>query len=518
MIITRTTLGMASRQTLANLESIQQRRRRSTDQISTGLRVRLPSDSPAEAGAVVRTRSDLRSLAQFRSNIQSVQEQLQGADQVLNQATDVLIRAHTLASQGANFTQNAATRTSVAIEVDALIRHLVTLANTSQGGKFLFAGLLEEIQPFVLDYTQTDGVRYRGDDGRRSIAFPGGTEAQVSLDGRTAFLNPENFTGSGRTAGALGPATPYPPVGVGIKFSDGLNGDLFADLPSFFVASAPPTVPAAGNQITVSFTSTDGLISTSILATMAGGETTAGIAAALNAQVALNPALAGRVTFSDQGGNLKLVESDTVGVGFTFTSSATGGLVTGLESGGLVGGLSAQEIAAALNARVALNPSLTAALVRFSAVGGQVQVDGDVNFTITVVDFARGTGFVSGLAGKHPIGGLSSANVFRILNDLRKTLLADDVNGIKATLEGIGRAVQHFSNLQGFYGAAQRQTLIGIDSINQFELLNQEKLSHLQDADLAKAISELTQADVNEEATLRVAGRQPGPSLFDFLA
>ena len=91
--------------------------------------------------------------------------------------------------------------------------------------------------------------------------------------------------------------------------------------------------------------------------------------------------LNGKVSFSDEGGNLKLVVSDTAGQGFTFTSSNTGTVVTGLEPGGTVGGHSAAEIAVALNAQVALNQTLVDAGVSFTAQGGEVRVEGTQKLT-----------------------------------------------------------------------------------------------------------------------------------------
>lgn len=514
----RTTLTLANRQSLANLESIRSRRQRATDEVSTGLRVRRPSDGPVEAGGIVRTLSTLESLAQFQTSLQSVGDQLRTADTVLGQAVDLMTRANSLASQAANFNQTPQTRAGIATEIDGIIQNLITIANTEFAGKFLFAGLAEDTRPFLPDASSPDGVVYRGDTGHRAVAFPGGTQSQSSLDGQTIFLAPDVFLGSGRTAGSTGAVTPNPPVGVGISFGGGLNATIYADLPSFFVAAAPPTVPLAGDQITVSFAATDGSLGGGITATLAGGETTAQIAAALNVQVAATPQLAGKFTFLDQGGNLKLVESDTAGVGFNFTASATGGLVTGLESGGTIGGLSAQEIAAALNAQVALEPALRSARVQFTAVNGEVQLDSDVDTTFTAVDFARGTGFVSGLAGDHQVGGVTSVNVFRVLTELHAALVANDVDGIKNTLDGLGRAVAHLSTAQGFYGSTGGQIRSALDSVNQFDLVNKEKLGSLRDADLTHSISDLTQAQVNEEATLRVMASQPGRNLFDFLA
>ncbi len=519
MILSRTTLTMGSRQSIENLEAIRLRRQRAVEELSSGLRVRSPSDGPLESAGIVQVESDLSALDQLRANLQTAGEQLRTADSALDQAIDLVTRAKTLASQGSNFNQTAATRAAMASEVEGLMQGLVSIANTALGGKFLFAGSSEDVQPFIPDSSIPEGVIYRGDQARRAIAFPGGVESPIGLDGRAIFLNPDSFRGSGRTAGTAGSATPAPPVGVGVRFADGLNGSITANLASFFVAAAPPTAPAPGDQVTVNFTSTDGSITASILtAPFAGGETTAQIAAALNAQIAATPALAGKLTFSDQGGNLKLVESDTVGVGFTFTSSSTGTLVTGLEPGGSIGGLSGQEIAAALNAQVALDPALRSANVRFSAVGGEVEVDGDVDFTFTAVDFARGTGFLSGLAGQHAVGGLDSANVFRALKDLRGALLTNNADAIRGTIDVLERSVRHLSNVQAFYGAAEQQARSALDSIAKVGLANQQRLSALQDADLVAAASALGQAQVAEQAALQVAAQQNRRSLFDFLA
>ncbi len=215
--------------------------------------------------------------------------------------------------------------------------------------------------------------------------------------------------GSGRTAGTTGSATPSPPVSVQVDFSGGLTGSISADLDSFFVASAAPSGIGAGDTVSVTFVSKDGSINESITtAGLTGSEDTAAVALALNTQISANANLAGKLTFSDEGGNLKLVVSDTAGTGFDFTSSSTGTTVSGLESGGAVGGHSAAEIAAALNAQIALDQTLADAGVLFTAVNGEVQINGDQAFDATVTDTAQGTGFVSGLAGAHSVAGFAN--------------------------------------------------------------------------------------------------------------
>ena len=237
----------------------------------------------------------------------------------------------------------------------------------------------------------------------------------------TIGSNVEDFdllaTGSGRTAGTTGSATPSPPVSVAVTFANGLSGSITANLNSFFVGSADVAGASAGDTVTVNFVSADSSINTGITTdALAGGEDATALASLLNAKIALNADLNGKVSFSAAGGKLKLVESDTVGQGFTFTSSSTGTITTGLEAGGAIGGESAQEIAAALNAQVALNSTLTAAGVSFSATGGQVKATANAGkqFTFTATDSAQGTGFVSGLAGKTRVVGYANT-----LNGLR---------------------------------------------------------------------------------------------------
>ncbi len=217
--------------------------------------------------------------------------------------------------------------------------------------------------------------------------------------------------GSGRTAGTTGSSTPASPVAVAVTFAHGLSGSITANLNSFFVGTAAVAGAGAGDTVTVNFVSADATINTGITTdALTGGEDATALAAALNAKITANADLNGKVSFTAVDGKLKLVEADTVGQGFTFTSSSTGTVATGLDGGGTIGGHSAQEIAAALNAQVALSSSLTAAGVSFTAVGGQVKAGAGAGeqFTFTATDSAQSTGFVSGLAGKTRVVGYAN--------------------------------------------------------------------------------------------------------------
>ncbi len=240
------------------------------------------------------------------------------------------------------------------------------------------------------------------------------------------------FEGAGRTAGTAGAATPAPPVSVDVTFSGGLSGSISATLDSFFVGAAPPTAPATGDTITLRFTSADGSIDRTLTtAPLLGGESVADLATRINDQLALDPDLAGLVQASDAGGSLKLRLSDAAGQGFSFTAQTSNPAFTsGLEPGGDLGGQSAEEIAAALNAQVALDPNLAAAGVRFAAVNGELRLDADVAFSFAVTDNdPAATGFASGLDGVTDTAGGANAAATLTVVDLNPAQIAAGAPG-----------------------------------------------------------------------------------------
>ncbi|HYM11183.1 MAG TPA: flagellar filament capping protein FliD [Bryobacterales bacterium] len=271
--------------------------------------------------------------------------------------------------------------------------------------------------PSALNYTLNVVSAAAAAQASTNLALPDSTTTAPRANGLytlTLGSNTQAFdllaTGSGRTAGTTGTATPSPPASVAVSFASGLAGSITANLNSFFVGNATVGGASAGDTVTVNFTSADSTINTGVTAVLAGGEDATALAGELNAQITGNASLNGKVSFSAVNGQLKLTESDTVGQGFTFTAGHTGTVTTGIESGGTIGGESAQEIAAALNAQVALNSTLHAAGVTFSNNGGQVQATAAAGkqFTFTATDIAQGTGFVSGLAGRTRVVGFAN--------------------------------------------------------------------------------------------------------------
>jgi len=245
--------------------------------------------------------------------------------------------------------------------------------------------------------------------------------------GKALFTYKETAaTGFGRTTGNTGAATTAPPSQVQVDFTGPFTVSITATLDSFVAGTTPPGVAAPGDTFSLRFISADGALNRTVTTSpLLGGETAADLATRINDQIALDPQLAGLVNVADAGGTLKLTLSETAGQGFSFTASTAGsGFLTGLEPRGPLGGQSAEEIAASLNAEIANQPDLVAAAVRFTAINGELRLDGDAPFDYTVTDIdPSATGFASGLHGAGSAGGLGVAGTLAI-SDLRPVQLA----------------------------------------------------------------------------------------------
>ncbi len=328
-------------------------------------------------------------------------------------------------------------------------------------------------------------------------------------------------TGSGRTAGLTGTATPGTAPSVTVTFAGDVNGVVTASLDTFVAGAAPPTASSAGDTVTLHLTSADGAIDRTITtAPLTGSETAADLAARLNDGLALDPQLAGLVTVSVAGGALKVTLDEQAGQGFTLEASTSNpGFTTGLEAGGALGGQSAEEIAAALNAQVALQQDLTDAGIRFAAVGGEIRLDGDVKFDYTAADSdPDGTGFASGLDGAAGSAGGGGAAGTLEITGIRAAQLAaaaatapggnQNANALLALADA---GLLDGSTFNEFYshtvtdlGEAGAQTLAQADTQEQVTAAAEGLRDSLSAVDLNEEAVELTKFEEGYSAMLRV--------------
>jgi len=172
---------------LAAIEQLQQEQNTAALELSTGSKINKPSDDPAGAAEMVQINELSTQVDSFQQSIGSINGLMSTADSTLSSVTTALQRAISLGVEGANGTLNDSDRAAIAAELSGIQSELISLANVSYQGQFIFAGTAQT-QPFVADSSSSSGVDYKGNPDTNQVAIGAGFNLQVNLPGSQVFL------------------------------------------------------------------------------------------------------------------------------------------------------------------------------------------------------------------------------------------------------------------------------------------------------------------------------------------
>ncbi len=187
MLVDNLRLNIAQNaETLADLQT----------QLSSGKRLRKPSDDPQELSRALSVKSSIDQNNQYQRNISTARSWLEAADSNLNQLMNLLTRARNVALRGANGTQGTEERARLAEQADGLLQEGLQAANATHEGKYLFGGRMISGQldavtglvdpPFTIEpdpVTGVDEVNYNGDSGEMKREIDKGVELAVNIPG-----------------------------------------------------------------------------------------------------------------------------------------------------------------------------------------------------------------------------------------------------------------------------------------------------------------------------------------------
>lgn len=183
-------LNADSERFLTAYNKILDRAQRATQEITSGLRVNVPSDDPDQVSNILTIHANLDRVSQIGRNLSRVQSETDIAERALSNAVTVLESINTLGTQAATGTQTADTRLAIADQVESLFGQLVQLANTSQEGRYIFHGDNDQTAPYSIDLTQAHGVSvYDGAVATRQALHPSGTTFAYSKTAADIFDN-----------------------------------------------------------------------------------------------------------------------------------------------------------------------------------------------------------------------------------------------------------------------------------------------------------------------------------------
>ncbi|ASS67237.1 MULTISPECIES: flagellar hook-associated protein FlgL [unclassified Paenibacillus] len=165
----RVTQGMMHAQLMSNLNTNLSKMSTQQDQISTGRKINKASDDPNGITYGLRYRSDLAGNAQYQSNVASAQSWLDFNDTQLDQATQILQRVTSLATQASTGTNTQDSLDAINKEIAELKNQMTDIANSSFNGKYVFGGQRFDQKPFPAG-ADAKGVAADGGDVTYAIS------------------------------------------------------------------------------------------------------------------------------------------------------------------------------------------------------------------------------------------------------------------------------------------------------------------------------------------------------------
>ena len=132
-------------------------------------------------GQFLAAKSGLSYIEQYNRNIDDGSTP-DMSDVSMGTLGDILSRAAEYANQAANDTYNPDDRTAIAEQIDKMIDQVVDLANSTVGGKYIYAGTKNSNPPFQRD---GDKIIYSGDTNEIRREVLAGTAYRIDSPGIT---------------------------------------------------------------------------------------------------------------------------------------------------------------------------------------------------------------------------------------------------------------------------------------------------------------------------------------------
>lgn len=165
-------------------------------EVSSGLKVSDPGDSTF-SGSISQLGGTLERLDGFTRSVANATGVLTFQDDVLSQATELMVRAKEIATQGANETNSPTERRALAEELMQIRDQMVSLANSKYLGNYVFHGNATDTPPYsAAAYTEGGSAstqqRYvygnvTGSDESRTVEISDGLEMQINTPGNQIF-------------------------------------------------------------------------------------------------------------------------------------------------------------------------------------------------------------------------------------------------------------------------------------------------------------------------------------------
>jgi flagellar hook-associated protein 3 FlgL len=161
-------------------------------ELATGRRVNQPSDDPAATAVAIGIHWQSSQDNQFSRNISSISGLLQTADSTLSSVVTALTQAVTLGVQAGDSSLSASNRTTISNQIQSISSQVLTLANTTYQGSYIFAGTNSGQPAYAANAASPTGVTYQGNAATNQVEISKGQKITVNVPGSQIFSNSAN--------------------------------------------------------------------------------------------------------------------------------------------------------------------------------------------------------------------------------------------------------------------------------------------------------------------------------------
>ena len=151
------------------------------NQISTGSKIQNSYEDSGIYVDTMRLNHEVSTLEQVKETSSKAQAFANNTDATMSEFTDTLVKFKSKLIQSANATNSKTSLEAIANDLSAMRDHMVSIANTSIDGQFLFSGSALDVKPVSSDGT------YNGNGEKLNALIGSGVKLPYNVDGKSLF-------------------------------------------------------------------------------------------------------------------------------------------------------------------------------------------------------------------------------------------------------------------------------------------------------------------------------------------
>lgn len=476
-------------------------------QAASQKRINRPSDDPVGTARVLGHRDAITALEQYKTNAEDAKGWLNIADNTLIEVNTILTRFRELAEQTATGTVGADNREQVSYEARQLFDQLVNMANTQFEGKYIFGGHKTTTTPFEKKLWLTTN-----DDNLASQSFSIDGDSEKTVLVRflasgavgTDQLSYEYSSDGGRTftsATLASNSNVLNLTGAGVRLTLASGAS---------VSSYDSTLPGANGswlwiRPTAQYVGDDvdnidiARFGSSTLDAAASGAFGKDVTVRIDSGAALNSNIT--YSYSTDGGISWTTGNSVTGTASSAVLVVPGGFLTLTSNAG--NSLTAGD-------QFVIRPRTGKILVEIGA-GETVQVNNigkDVFGGIYKDPAASNASAVFGGTDK---------NLFETLGKLVGYLETNTQSGCQEALDSLNEVSRHIMNVAAQVGARENRIDFAEDTLDTLKLTEQDRMSAVEDIDIAQLMTDLANQQIVYETVLRSSSMIMKMSLANYI-